>query len=121
LRFLPEVRIPSSDPRARFASRQERRLTAPRYEIGPPIPERPRHGSVPKPPSPLPEAGPCTVAGLAHLASEAEGGAMLWFWLALFRSWETAVTSWAGANGFCSRMLSGTPCDAQSFAVAPVM
>jgi hypothetical protein len=34
---------------------------------------------------------------------------------------ETAVTSCAGANGFCKRMLLGTPCDPQSSAAAPVM
>jgi hypothetical protein len=37
-------------------SRQERQLTAPRYQIGPPTPERP--GTVPShPPSPLPRGG----------------------------------------------------------------
>lgn len=38
-----------------------------------------------------------------------------------FSSWDTAVTSWAGANGFCRRMLLGTPCAPQSSAAAPVM
>src|SRR5437762_11737315 len=36
-------------------------------------------------------------------------------------SWDTAVTSCAGANGFFSRMLLGTPSDAPSSAAAPVM
>jgi hypothetical protein len=36
-------------------------------------------------------------------------------------SWDTAVTNCAGANGFFSRMLLGTPSDAQSSAAAPVM
>jgi hypothetical protein len=37
------------------------------------------------------------------------------------RSWETAVTSWAGANGLVKRMLLGTPCEPYSSALAPVM
>ena len=36
-------------------------------------------------------------------------------------SWETAVTNCAGANGFFSSMLPGTPSDAQSSAAAPVI
>ena len=36
-------------------------------------------------------------------------------------SWDTAVTSCAGANGLFSRMLFGTPSAAQSSAAAPVM
>ena len=40
---------------------------------------------------------------------------------AAFRSWETAVTSCAGANGFASMMLLGTPFDAHSSACAPLM
>jgi hypothetical protein len=39
----------------------------------------------------------------------------------LLRSWETAVTSWAGANGFARLMLFGTPFDAQSSASLPLM
>src|SRR6202051_3345183 len=37
------------------------------------------------------------------------------------RSWETAVTSCAGANGFANMMLFGTPLDAQSSASLPLM
>jgi hypothetical protein len=37
------------------------------------------------------------------------------------RSWEIAVTSCAGANGFCRRTLPGTPCTGQSAPAAPVM
>jgi len=37
------------------------------------------------------------------------------------RSWATAVTSWAGANGFASMMLLGTPFDAHSSACAPLV
>jgi hypothetical protein len=37
------------------------------------------------------------------------------------RSWETAVTSCAGANGFGNMMLFGTPLDAQSSASLPLM
>src|SRR4051812_19083398 len=40
---------------------------------------------------------------------------------ALLRSWATAVTSCAGANGLLSMMLFGTPLDAQSSACAPLM
>ncbi len=32
----------------------------------------------------------------------------------LFKSWETAVTSCAGANGLVKRMLLGTPCEPHS-------
>ena len=39
----------------------------------------------------------------------------------IFRSWDTAVTIWAGANGFIISTLLGTPIDPQSFALAPVM
>lgn len=39
----------------------------------------------------------------------------------MFRSWATAVTSWAGANGFVKRTLLGTPCEAHSAALSPVM
>jgi hypothetical protein len=38
----------------------------------------------------------------------------------LLRSWETAVTSCAGANGLVRRMLFGTPCEAYWSALAPV-
>ena len=34
---------------------------------------------------------------------------------------DTAVTSCAGANGFCSKMLLGTPCEGHWSAAAPVM
>src|ERR1700722_6879367 len=37
------------------------------------------------------------------------------------RSWETAVTSCAGANGLVRRMLLGTPRDGQSAALPPVI
>ena len=37
------------------------------------------------------------------------------------RSWEIAVTSCAGANGLVSRILFGTPLEAQSSALSPVM
>jgi hypothetical protein len=37
------------------------------------------------------------------------------------RSWETAVTSWAGANGLVRRTLWGTPCEAHWSALAAVM
>jgi hypothetical protein len=39
----------------------------------------------------------------------------------LLSSWETAVTSWAGANGLVSMMLFGTPLDAQDSALSPLM
>jgi hypothetical protein len=39
----------------------------------------------------------------------------------VLRSWETAVTSCAGANGFANMMLFGTPFDAQSPASLPLM
>ena len=39
----------------------------------------------------------------------------------LLSSWATAVTSWAGANGFESMMLLGTPLDDQSSALSPLM
>ena len=39
----------------------------------------------------------------------------------MFRSWATAVTSWAGANGFVKRTLFGTPCEAHSAALSPVI
>ena len=38
-----------------------------------------------------------------------------------FSSWETAVTSCAGANGFCNSTLLGTPRDDHSSAARPVM
>ena len=37
------------------------------------------------------------------------------------RSWEIAVTNCAGANGLVSRILFGTPLEAQSSALSPVM
>jgi hypothetical protein len=40
---------------------------------------------------------------------------------AMLSSCETAVTNCAGANGFRSRMLSGTPCDVHWSPLAPVM
>jgi hypothetical protein len=40
---------------------------------------------------------------------------------ALLRTWETAVTSCASANGFSSMMLSGTPREAQSSALSPLI
>ena len=39
----------------------------------------------------------------------------------VLRSWETAVTSCAGANGFANMMLLGTPLEGQSAALAPLM
>src|SRR4051794_24463820 len=39
----------------------------------------------------------------------------------VLRSWEIAVTSCAGANGFWSMMLFGTPFDDQSPPLAPLM
>src|SRR5216683_592333 len=39
----------------------------------------------------------------------------------LLRSWETAVTSCAGANGLVKRTLLGTPCEPYSSALAPVI
>src|ERR1700730_7163444 len=39
----------------------------------------------------------------------------------VLRSWETAVTSCAGANGLVNRTLFGTPCDAHWSAWAAVM
>ena len=39
----------------------------------------------------------------------------------LFRSWDTAVTSWAGAKGLDNMMLFGTPFEAQSSALSPLM
>jgi hypothetical protein len=36
-------------------------------------------------------------------------------------SCDTAVTSWAGAKGFCSRMLLGTPWEVHASAAAPVI
>ena len=38
-----------------------------------------------------------------------------------FRSWATAVTSWAGAKGLASMMLLGTPLEAQSSALSPLI
>jgi hypothetical protein len=48
LRFLPEARITLIRASRAFMSQQERRLTAPRYQIGPPT-RAARHGSVPPP------------------------------------------------------------------------
>lgn len=53
-------------------------------------------------------------SGSSHYSVGAVGGLAL-------RSCATAVTSWAGANGFESRMLLGTPLDAHSSACAPLM
>jgi hypothetical protein len=39
----------------------------------------------------------------------------------VLRSFETAVISCAGANGFANMMLFGTPCDAQSSASFPLI
>jgi hypothetical protein len=39
----------------------------------------------------------------------------------VLRSWETAVMSCAGANGFANMMLFGTPLEAQSSASLPLM
>jgi hypothetical protein len=39
----------------------------------------------------------------------------------LFSSWETAVRSCAGANGFDNMILFGTPLEAQSAALSPLI
>jgi hypothetical protein len=39
----------------------------------------------------------------------------------LLRRFETAVRSWAGANGLANMMLFGTPLEVQSAAAAPLM
>jgi hypothetical protein len=49
LRFLPEARITLIGASRAFMSQQERRLTAPRYQIAPPTPGAAWHGSVPPP------------------------------------------------------------------------
>jgi hypothetical protein len=41
--------------------------------------------------------------------------------LPVLRSWETAVTSCAGAKGLVNRMLLGTPWDGHSAALPPVI
>ncbi len=41
--------------------------------------------------------------------------------VALLSNWATAETNWAGANGFGSMMLFGTPLDDQSAALSPLM
>jgi hypothetical protein len=70
---------------ARFEVAAGTTANSTRYQIGPPTPERP--GTVPSHPKPptTPEAGPCEQRALLIWPSEAEGGGMLWFWLALFR------------------------------------
>ena len=45
----------------------------------------------------------------------AEGG------VPVFSSWETAVTSCAGAKGLVRRMLLGTPFEGHSSALSPIM
>ena len=49
------------------------------------------------------------------------GSEWLAFWAVAFKSCDTAVTSCAGANGFCNSRLSGTPWDTHWSAAAPVM
>jgi hypothetical protein len=96
--------------------------------LGRSLPPRPNSGPSRRPPECLKSAASRQLMARRLLRAQnaiphgtAEQGAPYVAGFPALRSWETAVTSCAGANGLVRRMLLGTPWDGQSAALPPVI